>query len=624
MSKNSHQNALPIGYDLLWYRIERVLGHGAFGITYLAHDINLDRHVALKEYLPGQFCIRKSNQEVTPLSDEHFDDFKSGLERFLFEARTLTRFEHPNLIKVFNVFEANNTAYMVMNYEQGESLKQIHKRKKSFTEEELMSIILPLMGGLAKIHKKGFVHRDIKPGNIFIREDKTPVLLDFGSARRTELTNPQTLTNFVSPGYAPIEQYASKSDKQGPWTDIYGLGATIYKLIIGVAPINAIDRSEAITHDGKDCYIPLTELVADKYSKEFLTALDHALAFRARERPQDIRSWFEEFDVDDYELDTEPTMPTENSNGFAIDESESDFIDISRPNWQNDADSDVEKTTYQFDAEDPTITATLPHTPGAWKKRLAIIAVILFVFLTTVFTIFKTAGPAPGIQQSWEILTKRLQEKNARDGLENTAMVDTETEGLQQPIESVPILPVDEAIVTITEAADTATVSSQASETEQQPPEPGEVSAEEEVDEKQLLLTSAAENFSKLNLTKPPGNNAYDQYRQVLKMDPGNKEAKTGIKRISDAYINMAYNALDKDKTFEARRYINKAEEIWPGSGKIEQARKALNNKLADKYVRENKGQIIIERNAARDTDPEDTSSKGKSLLENIKSWFNQ
>ena len=252
--------------------------------------------------------MREASLSVQPLSAEHEEDFKFGLERFISEARTLTRFEHPNLIRVFNVFEANNTAYMVMNYETGESLHQIYKTKKDFSETELMKIILPLMNGLLKMHATGFIHRDIKPGNIFIRKDGSPVLLDFGSARQTMLVNPQTLTNFVSPGYAPIEQYASKSDKQGPWTDIYGLAATVHKVITGSPPPNSIDRSETITHDGKDCYIPLATVVQDRYSVKFLRALDHALAFRAQDRPQDIGSWRLEFDVVEDDIETMPVL----------------------------------------------------------------------------------------------------------------------------------------------------------------------------------------------------------------------------------------------------------------------------------------------------------------------------
>ena len=601
MSKNNHQNALPIGYDLLWYRIEKVLGHGAFGITYLAHDINLDRHVALKEYLPGQFCLRKSNQEVSPLSDEHVDDFRFGLERFLFEARTLTQFEHPNLIKVFNVFEANNTAYMVMNYEKGESLKQIHRRKKDFTEEEIMSIMLPLMSGLQKIHTKGFVHRDIKPGNIFLREDRSPVLLDFGSARKTESTNPQTLTNFVSPGYAPIEQYASKSDKQGPWTDIYGLAATIYKLVVGVAPLNAIDRSEAITNDHKDCYIPLVDIVADKYSNSFLSALDHALAFRAQERPQDIKSWLKEFEVGDFELDTEPTSPTGNVKSFSVDDSEVDFIDISRANWRSDTERNTEKTL-TYDGDETTITAVLWDNASIWRKRLVVSLVLLLVVSAAGLTAYTTMTP----------------ETNLPVALQNESMDETSPTGTAEAEVAGPGETVVEAssetgapTSSSEEAADVPSIAVEKPAAEQ----------EEEVDEVQVLLTSAAENFNKLNLTKPPGSNAYDQYKQVIKLDPKNSEAKNGIRKISDTYINMAYVALDKDKTFEARRYINKAEEIWPESNKIDPARKALNNKLAEKYVRENP-ERLYERDRTGTNTARETPRNSNNLIDSIRSLF--
>lgn len=169
MGADKHRQALQAGFELLWYRIDRVLGQGAFGITYLAHDVNLDRPVAIKEYLPSQLCMREASLSVHPLSEEHREDFQFGLQRFITEARVLTKFEHPNLIRVFNVFEANNTAYMVMNYEHGQSLQSIAKQKQHFSEKELIRIILPLMNALTVMHERGFIHRDIKPGNIFIR-----------------------------------------------------------------------------------------------------------------------------------------------------------------------------------------------------------------------------------------------------------------------------------------------------------------------------------------------------------------------------------------------------------------------------------------------------------------------
>jgi serine/threonine protein kinase len=298
-------NALAAGYDLHWYRIERVLGQGAFGITYLAHDINLDRPVAVKEYMPSALCARSADLSIQPLSEDHNEDFKWGLTRFITEARTLTKFEHPNLVRVFNVFELNNTAYMIMNYEVGESLQQILKRKKNLSQKELIKIMMPLMKGLELIHEKGFIHRDIKPGNVFIRTDGSPVLLDFGSARQTRgRGEAQTLTNFVSPGYAPIEQYTSKSDRQGPWTDIYGMGATLYKAITGISPTTAIDRSEMIMNGIDDDYKSLSTLMKGRYSETFLAAIDHALAFNAENRPKTIAEWREEFGIDEEDIET--------------------------------------------------------------------------------------------------------------------------------------------------------------------------------------------------------------------------------------------------------------------------------------------------------------------------------
>ena len=237
----SHRNALPTGSELHWYTINRVLGQGAFGITYLATDNNLHRPIAIKEYLPGQLARREDDRSVLALNDDLVEEYEAGLKRFIFEARTLAKFEHPSIVRVHNIFEANRTAYMVMQYEQGEGLDRLLKSRGSLTEHEILQLLHPLLDGLEVIHDQGFVHRDIKPANIFVRADGTPVLLDFGSAREAMTGEARTITNFVSPGYAPIEQYAGKSDQQGPWSDIYGLGATIYRAMTGRTPNDAVE-----------------------------------------------------------------------------------------------------------------------------------------------------------------------------------------------------------------------------------------------------------------------------------------------------------------------------------------------------------------------------------------------
>lgn len=288
------RNALKPGYELHWYQIKAVLGQGAFGITYLARDINLDRLVAIKEFLPGQYAMRDGNETVRPVSEEQQERFNWGLMRFVEEARILDQFEHPNIVRVLNIFEANNTAYMVMRYEQGVSLKEILVRQKFLDESDLMNILFPILDGLEQIHTTGFIHRDIKPANIFVRTDGTPVLLDFGSARQSLQKETHTLTSLVSPGYAPIEQYVSKSDKQGPWTDIYGMAATLYRAVTGVAPADAVTRGEALTGNDQDNLISCRSLADQRYSDRFVTAIDHGLEFLTRDRPQSVSEWTRE------------------------------------------------------------------------------------------------------------------------------------------------------------------------------------------------------------------------------------------------------------------------------------------------------------------------------------------
>lgn len=242
MTTTSYRNALPGGHSLLWYRLNKVLGRGSFGTTYLATDSNLDRQVAIKWYLPIDLAVREDAGAVQAVSPNRAAMYRWGLMRFIAEARTLAKFGHPNIVRVHSVFEANNTAYMVMAYEQGDSLDDLLRLSRLHGEAELLKILFPLLDALEHLHDAGYIHRDIKPKNIFIRADGSPVLLDFGSARMALGTQARTLTTFVTPGYAPYEQYDSESGKQGPWTDIYALGATLYKGVTGKAPVDAIIR----------------------------------------------------------------------------------------------------------------------------------------------------------------------------------------------------------------------------------------------------------------------------------------------------------------------------------------------------------------------------------------------
>ncbi|GMQ75687.1 MAG: hypothetical protein BMS9Abin01_0942 [Gammaproteobacteria bacterium] len=293
MSERQSQHALPVGYRLHWFQIESILGVGGFGVTYLARDGNLKRSVAIKEFLPSDLSVRREDSTVEPISENESETFRWGLDRFLSEARTLARFQHPNIVGVHSVFEANNTAYMVMEYEQGRSFGTLLREPESCREERLRALLMPLLDGLERVHEAGFVHRDIKPNNLFVRDDGSPVVLDFGSARQALGVETRTLTSLVTPGYAPFEQYNANrdGDKQGPWTDIYALGATLYRAVSGKGPVDALTRAGAILKGHKDVLVPATMVGEGRYSASFLRAIDRALAFQPEARPQTIAEW---------------------------------------------------------------------------------------------------------------------------------------------------------------------------------------------------------------------------------------------------------------------------------------------------------------------------------------------
>lgn len=280
----TYRNALPVGTMLLEYRLEGVLGAGGFGITYLGEDAHLQKRVAIKEYLPTDLAIRALDGSVVPVATEHEHDYKWGLERFIQEARTLARFSHPHIVRVNRYFEANGTGYMVMDYEEGESLSQRLRRAEAPDEPALRAILMPLLDGLEAVHGAGFLHRDIKPSNIFLRASGGPVLLDFGAARAAVGGATRSLTAVLTPGYAPLEQYASDA-RQGPWSDLYALAAVFYRAILGEGPPDAVSRL-------KEDRVPqrLAEATA-RMSTPFVRALEWALAVDEKRRPQSVSEW---------------------------------------------------------------------------------------------------------------------------------------------------------------------------------------------------------------------------------------------------------------------------------------------------------------------------------------------
>ena len=292
MNTTDIHQALTEGQTIQWYRVDRVLGRGGFGITYLATDNNLDHRVAIKEYLPIELVQRHADKSLWPVSEASKAQYREGLERFLTEARTLVKFRHPNIVRVMAVFEANNTAYLVMEYEEGERFKESVSREGGVGEQQLKQLILSIIDGLEQVHQHGFIHRDIKPVNLIIRNDGSPVLLDFGATRVADGESGGKHTSFVSVGYTPLEQYQEGENLSvGPWTDIYALGATLYFAISGETPVSAVGRLAALVKKSPDPLIAATEIGHGRYSNEFLEAIDWALQFKIEDRPQNLAQW---------------------------------------------------------------------------------------------------------------------------------------------------------------------------------------------------------------------------------------------------------------------------------------------------------------------------------------------
>lgn len=310
-------DALPAGSRLDEFEILRVLGVGGFGIVYLAMDHALERQVAIKEYMPGSLAVRGQSSMVSLRSASHGETFGIGLRSFVNEAKLLARFDHPSLVKVYRFWEANGTAYMVMPFYPGRTLKE-ERRAVGHTPADawVRSMIEPLLGALETLHKADVFHRDIAPDNILLPPDAQPVLLDFGAARRVIGDRSQTLTAILKPNFAPIEQYAEVSHlRQGPWTDLYALGAVLHFVVTGKPPVPASTRA---VHD------ELLQLgAADSPYAHALTltlrkTIDWALAVRPSDRPQNVQQFRDALaglivtpDRPVVDISMEPTIPAE-------------------------------------------------------------------------------------------------------------------------------------------------------------------------------------------------------------------------------------------------------------------------------------------------------------------------
>lgn len=298
-------HVLPMGTRLGEFEVVDLIGEGGFGIVYLAFDHSLERHVAVKEYMPSGLVARSRDMHVTVTSPAHRDTFNTGLRSFINEARLLAKFDSPALVKVFRFWEGNGTAYMAMPFYEGVTVKHAFSNGSIIpTEQWIKAFLTYLFDAVETIHAAQCYHRDIAPDNILLLRDGRPLLLDFGAARRVITDRTQGPTAILKPGFAPIEQYADIPNlKQGPWTDVYAIGALVYYLITGKAPAPAVSR---IMHDD---VVPAVTAGKGRFTASFLTGLDRAMAVRPEQRLQNIAELRSALDIDQELPRTMPPTP---------------------------------------------------------------------------------------------------------------------------------------------------------------------------------------------------------------------------------------------------------------------------------------------------------------------------
>jgi serine/threonine protein kinase len=365
-------HALLPGYHLAEYRIEKLLGEGGFGLTYLAFDTHLDKQVAIKEYMPGDFCVRQNSTTIVPNSEAAKPDYEWGLNAFIIEAKTLAKFDDTNIVRIYRFFKENGTAYLVMEYCEGGCLSERYSQSNPMSETQVQQLLSPIMNGLQLVHEGGVLHRDIKPDNLMFRGDGTPVLIDFGAARQLVVSKSKPVTALLTPGYAPLEQYGSKADRLGPWTDIYSLAAVAYSCLTGKVPPDASDR---VIED------EIETLAQSSDASNFLKSLDKALSIQSINRPQNLTDWYGEW-KDESQVPTEPEEkptpePTPKPEQNAELKQSDDVIEMA---GADDAKAAIEEESLRSEATASLLkAATAKVLPLNTNKKVA--ALMVFFLL---------------------------------------------------------------------------------------------------------------------------------------------------------------------------------------------------------------------------------------------------
>ncbi|MCA0248138.1 MAG: protein kinase [Proteobacteria bacterium] len=411
------RGTLPAGTRLRNYELISVLGHGGFGITYYAKDTTLGREVAVKEYLPTSLALREDGTMVVPRSTQLAEDFVWGRERFLEEARILATLDGaPAVVRVHDFLEANGTAYMIMGLARGDTLEQRLKREGKLPPAVAEYVLGRLLDGLEAVHKTGFLHRDVKPANIILDTQNNPTLIDFGASRASMADRTAALTAIFTPRYAAAEQLTS--DKQGPWTDIYGVSATLYHAITGKPPPSSLERAL------NDAYEPLAALELEGYAPATLEGIDVGLMVRAKDRPQSIASWREVLFPSESEGEGDSTV-------FAARPKRPPASKAATPPPPPPPAKPTRPAGSDADGPIAGVSSAL-KTGFADRKRLGLIAAVAAVLVLGVGGYLIFAPGTPPVLTAEEQAAKARQEAEARQKAAAEAQQKAETEARQK------------------------------------------------------------------------------------------------------------------------------------------------------------------------------------------------
>ena len=571
--------ALKRQTEVRGYVIRRVLGQGSYGITYLADDTKNNRAVAIKEYFPARFASRDSdnlNVLASQPASTDVEDFDSGLEKFLEESKTLQGFHDKHIVRVLDVFEDNGTAYMVMEYEEGGTLSLLLKaHQEPMSEAEILSIFIPLLEGLRTVHAKWFLHRDIKPDNIYIRKSGSPLFIDFGTARHAVSAKRGGMTEYLTPGFAPPEQYNRQAD-HGPWTDVYALGATMYYCVTRVVPYEG--RFRVV---GNDPVVSAVQFAPKIYSEELLKVIDWMMLPDYKQRPQSVDEVLRRLRSLDHPPEPVTTLSaitkdlpgrsasTAPPSGSAQTTAPKAFANAAAPPVK--ADGGADDATVKIDSEAAKTPKTARRPEAARTEKFARTEPLLTPKEGTIKLPTRPATKAPRPK-------KKPPEKQSSSAaalvVAGVVVLLGAAGGWFYWQSSGPRSGDDYAKVEPPAPPEPAP-------TPVQPAEPAPAPVQTEADAAAALEQCAS--YLRANRGEPDvTRRAMDCYRKVLDRFPENPEAMAMVTEMAEDYVVLARKAIESGSLDEAGKYLGQARQSMPGSAEVRELETALDTLKQD------------------------------------------